>query len=186
VNNLARQIDPTAEGRRQPRTHLFVAATLYATAGSAPVHIRNMSQTGALIEGAVLPEPDSDIVLRRGHLQAAGRIAWRFDNRAGVRLDSSVHVSDWMARQGSALQQRVDALVAIARKDDSCPAEAAAVGMDRGSIEAELCQLRSDLAELEASLVRDVILVATHPEIQTFDISLQRIDRMLKRLCAGG
>ena len=106
---------------------------------------------------------------------------------AGDRwLDASVHVSDWMARQGSALQQRVDALVAIVRNDDPCPAEAAAVGIDRGSIQAELCQLRTDLAELEASLVRDVIVVATHPEIQTFDISLQRIDRMLKRLCIGG
>ena len=58
---------------------------------------------------------------------------------------------------------------------------AAAVGIDRGSIQAESLLLRSDLAELEASLIKDVILVATHPEIQTFDISLQRIDRMLTR-----
>jgi hypothetical protein len=183
---MARQDNPASEVRREPRTHLFVAATLYAKAGSAPVNVRNMSQSGALIEGAVLPDRGSDIVLRRGHLQAAGRIAWRFDNRAGVKLDASVHVTDWMARQGSAGQQRVDSLVAIVRNDGPTPPEATTVGIDRGSIEAELCLLRSELAELEASLVKDVILVATHPEIQTFDISLQRIDRMLKRLCAGG
>ena len=163
-----------------------MAATLYAKAGSAPVNIRNMSQSGALIEGSALPDLDADIVLRRGQLQAAGRIAWRFDNRAGIKLDATVHVSDWMARQGSAGQQRIDALVEIVRNDAPVPTEAATSGIDRGSIKAELCQLRSELAELEASLVKDVILVATHPEIQTFDIALQRIDRMLKRLSAGG
>ena len=180
------QIDPASDGRRLPRTHLFVAATLYSDAGSMPVHIRNMSRTGALIEGTALPGPDSDILLRRGQLQASGKVAWRIENRAGVKLDSSVHVSDWMARKGSASQQRLDTLVAIVRNESPGMIDLDAGGIDRNSIKAELCQLRTDLAELEAALVKDVILVATHPEIQTFDISLQRIDRMLKRLCSGG
>ena len=163
-----------------------MAATLYADSGTTPVHIRNMSQFGALIEGAVLPDPGSKIMLRRGQLQAAGRIAWRFDNRAGVTLDASVHVADWMARQGSAGQQRIDSLVAIVRNDAPGTAESCADPIDRDSIEAELGQLCAELVELENALVRDVILVATHPEIQTLDISLQRIDRILKRLRAGG
>jgi hypothetical protein len=175
-----------SEGRHQPRTHLFVAATLYADSGAAPVHIRDMSLTGARIEGAVLPDPGAKIVLRRGQLQAAGRIAWRLENRAGLTLNASVLVSDWMARQGSAGQQRIDSLVAIVRNDALGPAEIGADALDRDSIEAELGQLRVELVELENSLVRDVILVATHPEIQTFDISLQRIDRILNRLRAEG
>lgn len=186
VNSAARQIDPTPEGRRQPRTHLFVAATLHADASSSPVRIRNMSQSGALIEAPVLPEPGSAVTLRRGQLQARGSIAWRVDNRAGVRLEASVHVADWMARQGSVGQQRVDSLIAIVRNDAPKASAMAAETTERSSIETELVELRAELAALENTLVEDVILIATHPEIQTIDISLQRIDRILKRLRAEG
>ena len=45
--------------------------------------------------------------------------------------------------------------------------------------------LRAELAQLESALTEDTALVAAHPEIQTIDISLQRVDRVLKRLRAG-
>jgi hypothetical protein len=54
----------------------------------------------------------------------------------------------------------------------------------RMPLEVELGQLRAELAELESALLADVILVATHPEIQTLDISVQRIDRILTSLRA--
>lgn len=34
---------------RQPRTNMFVLATIYADTGSAPARVRNLSPTGALI-----------------------------------------------------------------------------------------------------------------------------------------
>jgi hypothetical protein len=186
VTNSALQIDPSEEGRRQPRTHLFVAATVHADSGVSPVNIRNMSQSGALIEAAVLPEAGTSVILRRGQLHARGNVAWRVDNRAGIKLDASVHVPDWMARQGSVGQQRVDSLIAIVRNDAPKASAMAAEVAEQISIETELVELRAELAALEHALIEDVILVATHPEIQTFDISLQRVDRVLKRLRAGG
>lgn len=173
------------EGRRQPRTHLFVAATLYADGGSLPVHIRNMSQSGALVEAPVLPDVGMRVALKRGPLQATGHIAWRVDRKAGVRLDGAVHVADWMARLGSSGQQRVDALLSVIRSDDpaGCGAPAATETL---SIEAELALLRSDLIGLGAALTGDAIVVATHPEIQAIDIGVQRIDRVLRRLKAKG
>jgi hypothetical protein len=90
-----------------------------------------------------------------------------------------------MARQVSAGQQRVDALVSFVRNDASADA-ANLAGGDLPSIEEELGKLRTELSALETALVQDVILVATHPEIQAFDIALQRIDRILKGLRAGG
>ena len=90
---------PIAADRRQPRTHLFVAATLYTDGGSAPVHLRNMSPMGALIEAPAIPDPNSAVVLKRGTLQAAGKIAWKVDRKAGVAFFDAVSVSDWMARQ---------------------------------------------------------------------------------------
>lgn len=175
-----------SEGRHQARTHLFVAATLYADAGATPVNIRNMSQTGALIEAAVLPEVGCRIILKRGPLQAAGNIAWRAGRRAGVRLEADVCVADWMARLGNTGQDRVDALVAIVRNDVPRMGAPAPVAMEALSVEAELAMLRTELTRLERGLVGDPAVIATHPELQTFDISLQRIDRILKRLRTGG
>lgn len=186
VNQAARPIDPAPDGRQQTRTHLFVAATLYADAGSTPITIRNMSQSGALIEAAVLPDVGERIRLSRGQLRANGWIAWRVERRAGVRLASAVHVPDWMSRQVSADQERVDALLSMVRNDGPTAPAIAARTTGQLSMEAELLQLRVELGELEAALLQDVVVIATHPELQTLDISVQRIDRVLKALRAGG
>lgn len=183
VNIVARQIDPSPEGRQQPRTHLFVVATLYGDGGSTPVHIRNMSLTGALVEAAALPGVGCRIALRRGPLEATGHIAWRVDRRAGVRFDAAVCIADWMSRHVSPCQERVDVAVA-AIKTNGVPKPS--TGSAPAPIEAELMQLRADLADMGSALIADVIVAATHPEIQAIDISLQRIDRMLKRLRGGG
>jgi hypothetical protein len=186
VNQAAGQVDLPHEGRQQVRTHLFVAATLYADAGSAPVTIRNMSPSGALVEGTVLPDVGERIDLKRGQLRAAGWIAWRVERKAGVRLEARVHVPDWMTRQVNTGQEQVDALMSMVRNHG--PAAPAAAGRATGqlSMEAELLQLRLELGELEAALLKDVVVIATHPEIQTLDISAQRIDRVLKALRARG
>jgi len=189
VNNVAPAVATPHDGRKQPRTHLFVAATLYSDAGSVPVHIRNMSPSGALIDSLVIPEPGSKVVLKRASLQAVGRIAWTVERKAGVAFETTVFVADWMSRHTSPQQARIDEIVsgfkADSRSDTSSTVDVKnASGAE--SIEAELMTLRSDLAELETSLVGDAILVATHPEIQALDISLQRIDRIITSLRSAG
>lgn len=130
-----------------------------------------------------MPEPGSRVALMRGNLRAAGRIAWRSDGRAGIAFDATVHVADWMSRKASMHQGKVDEMIAAVRAGAST-----ATGQDEqaaDTIEPELILLRADLAELGNSLVNDTILVATHPEIQMLDISIQRIDRILLRLHQG-
>ncbi len=144
-----------------------------------------MSSSGALIEAALLPLPGSRIVLKRGSLQAAGRIAWQSNRRAGVAFESIIHVADWMARTASSGQDRVDELVASFKANAAVsPIQAAA--FDKVSvtptIEDELVTIRGDLLALSESLIGDAIVAATHPEIQTLDITLQRIDRLLLML----
>ncbi|HVF36725.1 MAG TPA: hypothetical protein VNA29_02140 [Sphingomicrobium sp.] len=178
-------VSASHEGRQQPRTHLFVAATLYADRGSTPVHIRNMSQTGALVEGEVLPDVGVRVALKRGRLHAVGWIAWRVERKAGVRLEAAVDVSDWMSRPGSNGQQQVDALLSIVSSDEP-NASLPTAGNGEVSIETELALLRTDLSGLGAALTADVVLVATHPEIQAIDISLQRVDRIVRLLRTGG
>lgn len=174
----------TDESRCQQRTHLFVAATLYFEGGTSPVHIRNISPTGALIEGLVLPEQGATATLKRGSLQAAVRIVWKAEHRAGVSFSSTAHVADWMSRTPPPHQARIDNAVRSfrsGRDEGPSPADQGG-GLAETAIEAELNALKCELAEIEAGLIQDVIVVATHPEIQLLDVAQQRVERILARL----
>ena len=186
MDHPIQQFDAPPDGRKQIRTHLFVAATLYTADGSTPVRIRNMSQFGALIESTDLPGVGNHIKLKRGRLSVAGRIAWREARKAGVQLEAAIHVSDWMFRAGSAGQQQVDALVSIARAEEIAMPGMACEVSGQSSLDTELRLLRQDLSAMEEELLKDVILVATHPEIQAIDMSIQRIDRILRSLRSRG
>ena len=169
------------EGRRHERTHLFLAASLHSKSGSCPVHVRNISASGALIEGSIVPNETDSLIIRRGSLEASASIVWKDGRKAGIAFSSLIPVTDWMARQPSAHQRRVDDMIQAVR----------AAGGSRGdgaerketaaehSIEADLMALKGTLAELEKGLLGDVIVIATHPEIQLLDIALQSVDRML-------
>ena len=171
--------------RVQPRTHLFVIATLYSADTSTAVHVRNMSSRGALIEGALLPDVGTAVQLKRGSLQAAGMIAWRAGRRAGVAFSTFAHVADWMARQTSPQQQRADELIRTVKSGVAVSETAVATCQQaQRSIREELQALKAELASLGSALCGDMILVATHPEIQVLDVSVQRIERVLSRLGA--
>jgi PilZ domain len=184
MNDVAPAIATLDDGRNHRRTHLFVAATLYSDMGSVPVRIRNMSPSGALIESPNIPEPGIQMILRRGSLQIAGRIAWKAEQKAGIAFASNAYVADWMARQAGLDQERVDQIVADFKADGRSGngSSSAASLTDDSSLETGLMALRSELAQLGNSLIIDTILVATHPEIQALDVSIQRIDRMIGQL----
>lgn len=181
----AQQLTPLApdDGRRAARTHLFVAATLSFAGGSAPVHIRNMSPSGALIEGAVLPGQGEPATLRRGSLEAIVKVVWISGRKAGASFVSAVHVADWMSRTVSCHQAQVDNLLHEIRSGQG-PKCSGGTTLDQGepAIEAELRELRLELARLEHALGGDEAVIMAHPEVQLFDIALQRIDRMIARV----
>jgi hypothetical protein len=170
----------TDDSRRLARTHLFVGATLSFAGGSSPVYIRNMSPSGALVEGAALPDQYAPATLRRGSLEAIVRVIWTASGKAGVSFLSAVHVADWMSRTLPSHQTKVDDLMRDIRTGQSgvSPCDQAVGGP---SMDIELHALRRDLADLENALVRDAAVIAEHPEIQLLDIALQRIDGMIAR-----
>lgn len=162
---------------------MFVAATLYSDKGSCPVHIRNMSLQGALIEGAALPALDAPVTLRRGGLAASARIVWLAGRKAGVAFCATVYIADWMSRNGDSHQARVDDVVRDIRSDrgrpDPAPGSSSPTSVN-ALLNAELTALRAELIAMENELTGDVVVVATHPEIQLLDVALQRVERMLK------
>jgi len=175
----------TDESRRQERTHLFVAAQLCFASGACPVHIRNMSPSGALVEGSVLPGQHEAATLRRGPLEAKVRIVWKAGRKAGVSFLSAVHVVDWMSRTMPSHQAKVDHLLRTIRSAQGRVSGGLAdhmAGPDNPPIEAELRELRRELAILEHVLAADEAVIMAHPQIQMLDISLQRIDRMIARV----
>jgi hypothetical protein len=169
-----------AAKRQAPRTHLFVIATLCSDSGSAPAHIRNLSERGALVEAAALPAPGTPVLLKRGRLEVRGSVAWKSSRQAGIAFQSRVDVGDWMARQGGPHQERVDELMTALRSSAPEPIERDSdhSSARRKAIESELSALRSELTRLGEGLTADIIMVATHPELQLLDIALQRVDRI--------
>jgi hypothetical protein len=142
-----------------------------------------MSQSGALIEAAVIPDPGAAVILKRGSLQIAGQVAWKVDGNGGIAFSAKVSVAEWLARKVRNHQERVDEIVLSLRSDRQLTVAADPVSIPGvTSIVTELMALRANLAQLENGLATDAILVATHPEIQTIDIALQRVDRVLGQL----
>lgn len=169
-----------ADGRRQPRTHLFVTASLVAGTTVIPVRIRNMSTTGALIEfsGAAAGVGER-MVLRRGVLAVSGSIAWVESGRAGLAFDDTVDVAEWMARIGSVGQSKIDAMIADIRSGPVRSSQVAATpGPD--DLVRQLVEIKGQLSRLADSLLEDDELILHHPEIQIFDITLQKIDRLIR------
>lgn len=131
-----------------------------------------------------MPENGQTLVLRRGRLEAPATIVWKAGRKAGIAFGSVIHVAEWISKPSSA-QDRVDRVVQAIRTGSS-----AGVGETcrkptlpfDSMLETELEAVKNYLAELEQGLLADVIVVATHPEIQLLDLALQSVDRLLLSL----
>jgi len=70
--------------RIEPRTNMFVMASLAAGQAQATVKVRNMSTRGALIEGTSLPPEGAECLLHRGDIALEATV-----NRRRVRCRPS-------------------------------------------------------------------------------------------------
>jgi hypothetical protein len=103
------------EPRSNPRSNVFLMATIGAGSTSNPVMVRILSIRGALVEGASLPAAGTAACLRRGSLEVEGVIAWRDQMHCGIRFQSPIVVDEWVKRVGAKGQQTVDAAIADIR-----------------------------------------------------------------------
>jgi hypothetical protein len=104
----------TGDPRSDPRSNVFLLATIGAGPTSNPVKVRNLSVHGALLEGADLPT-GTTAFLRRGSLRVAGVIAWRDRTHCGIRFQSPIDVEQWVKRIGTKEQQKIDSAIADIR-----------------------------------------------------------------------
>ena len=180
---------PTSDQRAgAPRKNLLLAANVDVGSFSAPVRIRNLAETGALIDGTALPEVGSDLTLRRLEIEVGATVVWRLAGRCGIRFAGRVSVDDWATgkRHMPTLFERsqagVDARKAAVRsgtfslaiEDHGTPAAALAAGVLDGRIADELAELRCTLDTVGDALSDDDAILQQHGEaLQQLDVACQ-------------
>ncbi|HEX5183206.1 MAG TPA: PilZ domain-containing protein [Allosphingosinicella sp.] len=98
--------------RAEPRYSVLLSGQAFSAAGSGSVIIRDLSLKGAQIEGGSLPPLGRLLILKKGALEACGRIAWREGNRAGLRFEHPISAESLFAVVDRARGRRVPEAVA--------------------------------------------------------------------------
>ncbi len=166
--------------RVEQRTNMFVLATLSSASASGQIKIRNMSPSGALIEGPVLPAVGEQLHLTRGASSVRGRIAWCFAGKAGVRFDGRVEVGDWTPG-GNTAQQCVDRVVQQV-KAGAVPLGADERSISQGLGSSDLERLARAVDALSDALADDPATVARFgTKLQTLDMASQVLRKLSRR-----
>lgn len=171
--------------RDNARSNLFVLARISSDEVSGPVRIRNLSSTGALIEGAALPPEDSAIRLTRASHTVFGRVIWSRNNRAGIGFDCTISVAEWLpsGTRGTG-QQRIDEIVQACKGGVAGKGAAKFPGdPDFGQTMMEMSQSLSRSAEL---LLNDPLVFNRHlTAVQTIDVTAQKLSELAWKLAEG-
>jgi hypothetical protein len=99
------------DARLAPRASLYLAAVLSCDGTHTSVKIRNISSSGALLEGAQIPEVGSSAKLTRGNLSAEGFVAWATERKCGLKFSAPIKVQQWRASTLNTEQARIDDIV---------------------------------------------------------------------------
>lgn len=171
------------DARGASRASLYLAATLYSDGSPAPVRIRNISSTGALVEGIFIPGPGSLVQLVRGGLIVHGLVAWSTEGRCGLKFSGKVDVQQWRASPGNGEQQRVDEIVRLVKAGAvPLPVPPLVQARDTDALDAtseisgDLLRASALLEALGGVLASDPDVVVRHGNaLQNLDIAMQVI-----------
>jgi hypothetical protein len=190
------QASDSADNRRvAPRTYLMLAATVRHGGGFLPVRIRNVSETGALIEGDNLPGVGETIQLSRGETEIDAVFAWASGVRRGVHFSRPVPVDTWRAGKPIAPQpgqNRVDRIQASARAGKGAgtlpqaPAEERWIGQLDRRIGEEVAFVQRLIEALGDELVGDPATLHRHAQaLQNIDLASQILGHLARVMSAA-
>jgi hypothetical protein len=177
---------------RSSRTNLLLSGTIEARDIRSSVRIRNLSETGALLEGAVLPKVGEHLVLRRLDLEIGATVIWSASSRCGVTFLGSISVDNWragswVAPRLSEKQKEVDRIQSAIRagKLESLhtvipePAAQTTMFTDK-RIADELLGVQQLLEKMGDQLSDDAAVVQRHSlTLQSFDQACQSLGRLI-------
>jgi hypothetical protein len=75
---------------RSPRRKVVFSGIIETMSGKIRVAVKNVSCTGAMVEGEGLPPPGRDVVLHMEDLELFGAVVWTDDNHCGVHFDEAL------------------------------------------------------------------------------------------------
>jgi len=160
--------------RSTPRSHLFLSATIHFDQISAPIRLRDLSASGARVEGTTLPEIGVTATIRRGILHASGTIVWRNRKGCGFRFDSPLALHKWMPEQASRDQTAIADSVEVLPFQAPPPASKALRDVLPHRLAEELAYVGRLLESLGDDLSAEPLIVMRHAEkLQNLDISTQ-------------
>ena len=162
---------------------MFLGAVVRGPGLSVPVKVRNMSVTGALIEGAAMPESGAQVELIRGSLVVPATVAWSAEQRCGLRFSSLVCVREWLAPQTASAQQRIDDAVRLLKlgalpmpQRPDAQAELSAGAPQSLQFGEDLRRVSRLIENLGQELANDTNILMQHGEkLQNLDIALQMV-----------
>jgi len=170
--------------RVEPRTNMFVMAALVTGTSRETVKVRNMSPGGALIEGQVLPHPDTQCLLHRGDISLEAVVVWIKPGKAGIKFRHRADVGLWLP-SGRRTQSEVDVAVQTA-KAELVAAPVAKVTAPLFSAELSREDVAHTAAAMEAladDLAEDPAVVARFmTKLQTLDIAAQTLRKLADQL----
>jgi hypothetical protein len=175
-----------------PRSNVMLVATLSADGSEAAVRVRNLSESGALIEGATLPPAATEVRLFRNNLSVTGSIVWSSGGRAGLRFASLIDTKPWtrsgtMLPAPSAEQARVDTIQAAARAGLPTPPPRSLPDGPRPNLAAampsriveELAYVRRLVESIGDELANEPVFVCRHSAaLQKFDLAAQILGQL--------
>ena len=82
---------------RSPRRRVVLRGRVESLNGHFPVSVKNLSCTGAMVEGASVPLSGRDVILRAGTLDCFATVVWSEGNRCGLRFDEPIDMADVLA-----------------------------------------------------------------------------------------
>ena len=83
--------------RREPRYTLLLCVKLLTARGLLSARLRDLSLSGAMVEGHDLPAPGAAVFLIRGPMELSARIAWRSGDRAGLEFHTPLTEAELFA-----------------------------------------------------------------------------------------
>ena len=179
MHTLSPPPQPRVECRREDtRTNLFVTATIATDDGRTNVRVRNISASGALVEGRDLPGVGEPFCLRRGSLSAQGTVVRRVDRYAGVTFEETIEPAAWLPSSDQG-QERVDRIVHEVRDlfPDAQPSAAfLSSQQSAGPNPGELRDLADMLDRLADALASDAEVVEQYlSKLHVLDMASQKL-----------
>jgi hypothetical protein len=182
------------ENRRSARTNMFISAIAEISGRACPVRIRNMSETGALLESNVALPRGASVTLMRGEHGAFGAVVWSEGHKCGIAFAHSVCVASWMGRPGARDpdgQKQVDALQAQIRSGavplaTAQPARTELLPQElQQRLSDELALIKRIIDDVGEELSAEAMILAEHGEsMQQFDIISQSLGHLSRLLVA--